>query len=408
MSDDVISLTNDDLMLINNTDSAEAFSKLNFDDLLTPNGIVGTESYLVNKITDEKIEGFEVRKHHVKDPAPTRYFVRTEDINMLPAIVLDKRKVHSQGNVFYLCTKLQSFSYEPEKIFSWREIIDFTGIPCHTNPIHYSLYKNKVLFGRVHKHVYHRVVSESAFGKDKYLEWWRHLINNSMNVSDPSTAKLFYAVCHNRDVTINELPTDLGKSDFGKFTNMLMRLGDGSNDVANPSRATKGTKEVADTSLTTLRFLHNTPKYYHEKNKPCFDEIFPYNVVNRYYYNLYDGYLQASFPNSFNASKVAVKYSYFYKWLIRSVLWYEEHWDELENLYPDYDLSPFVFRAKEERFKDHFFKFAKCLSHYALSVEEYSSLLIEEYKSHRAYESLVGSDDWKVEEVDMVERNKGD
>jgi len=390
-----ITLTDEDLMVINHTNSAEAFCKLYFDDLIMPNNIQGTETYI--SYGKKHIEGYEVKKHHVKNPAPTRYFVPLDQIGKLPAQVKSTVKVHDSKNVYYLTKKdLLSFRIEPEKIFSWREIIDYSGIPKHTNLKHFTLYKNKVLFGRTHPHVYHRTVTESAFGKDKYLEWVRFLLNHSMNISDPSTAKLFYAICHNRDVTINELPTDISKSDFGKFTNMLMRLGDGSNDVANPSRATKGTKEVADTSLTSVRFLHNIPKYYHDKGKPCFDEIFPYNVINRYYYNLYDGYSQASFPECYNAREVAEKYEVFYRSWIKSVLWYEEHWQELPNLYPGVPLEKFRFKNSEARFKTHFLSFAKCLSHYALSEKEYVDLLVREYKSHKSYEKMVLKEEYEV------------
>jgi len=69
--------------------------------------------------------------------------------------------------------------------------------------------------------------------------------------------------------------------------------------------------------------------------------------------------------------------------------WYEEHWHELENRYPNIPLIDFTFSYKEDRFRDHFVDFAKCLSHYANDEKEYLELLKEEYKTHKSYGSSI-------------------
>jgi len=385
-----------ELNIIWNTSTCEQFNKLNFDKMIMANNIQGLESYITyNK---KQIEGYEVLKQHVGDISPTRYFIRTEDANeKIPGMVEKIIKVHDSGKIYSLVTKMSSFKIIPEKIFNWRNIIDLSGIPNHTNKIHYTLYKNKILFGRTHRHIYSRIVSESAFGKDKYLEAITHLLNNSMNVSDPSVAKLFYAFCHSRDITINELPDDSIKSNFIKFCNLVIKA-DGTNIVVNPSRSVKGTKEVADTSLTSFRFIHNIPSYYTDKGQKGFDDIYPYNVINRFYYNLYSGYLKTDFPDFIDFEKEAKKYESFYRSWIKSVLWYQENWHTLSNRYSEVSLDEFTFRKKEERFKDHFRDFAKCLSHYAEDKNEYYELLHIEYASHKAYESLLKQDEFGVEE----------
>lgn len=379
-----------DQMMAWNTDVVESFNKLNFDKLLTPNLIEGLETFITyNK---KHLEGYEIKKQHIDKPTRTRYFIKSSQINELPLIVLESIKIHDKGNVYHLVTRYKSFKIVPAQVLSWRELIDSTGIPKHTNMLHYTLYKNKVLYGRLNRHLFTRIVTESAFGKDKYIEGWMHLINNATNVSDPSAPKLFYSLVHTRDVTINELPDTSNKSNFIKFCNMIIRASDGSNRVDNPSRATAGTKEFADTSLTSLRFLHNVPSYYHSVGEPSFDDIYPKNVVNRLYYNLYTGYLQAEFPNSFDIVKEAEKYSDYYKKIIKTALWYQENWHSLGNRYSNVDLSTYYFDKKNNRYRDHFIDFAKCLSHYARDEQEYKMLLDEEYKTHKDYEKLLAKE----------------
>jgi hypothetical protein len=213
-----------------------------------------------------------------------------------------------------------------------------------------------------------------------------------MVVSDPSSAKIFYAVCHTNDLTINELPDDSNKTDFGKMFNLFMRIGDKSNVIDNRARATSGTSETAQTDRLSVTFTHNVPEYYQDKGKKTFEDIYSYNVINRYYYNLYDGFLQSNFPENMNHEELAKKHEKFYQDWIRSVLWYEENWSKLYNRYPDVSLDSFSFPKKEDRFREHFIDFAKCISHYAKNETEYLTMLKEEYNTHMRYRKKISGD----------------
>jgi hypothetical protein len=276
-------------------------------------------------------------------------------------------------------------------VYNWREVIDYSGIPSHTNSLHYTLYKIKVLYSRIKGQVYHRTITESAFGKDKYKESIRLLLNEASLLSDPTVANLFYRACHNRDITINELPDTKNKSDFIKLCNMLIRLGDKTNVLDNRARNTTGTTDTADTSKLSLSFTHNVPKYYHDKGEKCFDDIYPYNVINRYYYNLYDGYLQAKFPNDVNYENVAVKYEPFIRDWIMSVKYWEIKFKSLKNKFDYIPLIDFKFMKHEERFNDHFSDFANAVSQYAKDEKEYLTMLHEEYKTHMDYRDMIGT-----------------
>lgn len=389
-----------DQMLIWHTKTINSFGSQNFDNILYPDNIVGTETYIVVGEDKKHIEGYVLSKRHKKDSTNTIYFLRTQDVDKLPMIISNVQKVHSKGNVYNLLTGGNSIRITPTKELSWRELIENSGIPEHTNPIHHTLYKNKVLYGRTKGQVFFRTITESAFGKDKYHEAIRLLLHQMCNLSDPTTPKLFYSACHNRDIRINELPESGSKADFIKLCNSLMRLGDGTTILDNRSRKTEGTSEVAHTEKLSTSFTHNIPKYYTDRGQKTFEEIFPYNVVNRYYYNLYDGFLEASFPNDINHEELAQKYAEFIKKWIKSALWYEENWHTLKNLFPDTDLTQYSFPPTENRFKDHFIDFARCLSHYAKDEIEYKMLLDTEYASHMRYRELIGQQP-ETEEVMM-------
>lgn len=376
------------------TKTCMAFNSLKYDDILYPSGIEGTEQYLVVGPVDDKrhIEGYIVKKHHTAHPTPTLYFVKSSDIKELPILITKTDKVHYQSKVYNLVTQFHSLNFKPEQILDWRDIIDNSGIPNHTKPTHYTLYKNKRLFARTHPHIFSRVISESAFGKDKYVEAFRFLLGDTMVISDPSSAKIFYAICHSSDITINELPDDSNKQDFGKMFNLFMRIGDKSNVVDNRARATSGTSETARTDKLSVTFTHNVPEYYQDKGKKTFEDIYSYNVINRYYYNKYEGYLESNFPENMNHENLATKHEKFYQDWIRSVLWYEQNWSKLYNKYPEIDLSRYKFHKKEDRFKEHFRDFAKCLSHYAKDEIEYKKLLDAEYLSHMEYRKQISGD----------------
>lgn len=394
-------LTKEEIMLIWNTATLEEFSHLNFDSVLYPSNIVGTETYI--KEDDNIVTGYEVRKRHKGQQVDTIYFVRSDDIPEMPLKIKSTRKILYAKKAYNLIIEADSMSITPDKIMNWRELIDYSGIPSHSNPIHYTLYKNKVLYGRTKKQVYYRTISESAFGKDKYKESVRLLLEHMSNLSDPTVSNLFYRACHNKDITICEMPDNTKKEDFIKLCNMLIRIGDGTKILDNRARKTDGTVDSAQIGKLSVSFIHNIPSYYSDKGLNIFEEIFPYNVINRYYYNLYDGFLQASFPSDTNYAAIAEKYSDFIKKWIKSAVWYEENWNKMTNLYPDVPLSNYHFLEKEPRFKDHFIDFARCLSHYAKTQEEYVMLLDEEYKSHNEYRKLIGE---KILEKSIEKQNE--
>ena len=383
-------ITKEDQMIIWHTKTIHAFSSQNFDNILYPDNIVGTETYIVVGENKKHLEGYVLSKRHKKDSTNTMYFLRTQDVLNLPMRIGKVTKVHSKGNVYSLLNGGVSVKITPTQELSWRECIDFSGIPAHTNPIHHTLYKNKVLYSRTKGQVFFRTITESAFGKDKYHEAVRLLMHQMCNLSDPTTAKLFYAACHNTDIRINELPESGTKADFIKLCNAVIRIGDASTILDNRSRKTEGTTEVAHIEKLSTSFTHNVPSYYSDRGHQTFEEIFPYNVVNRYYYNLYEGFLEASFPSDLNHPALAEKYSGFIKKWIKSVLWYEENWHRLKNLFPNVDLTQYSFQKAENRFKDHLIDFARCLSHYAKDETEYKNLLDVEYASHMKYRELIG------------------
>lgn len=382
-----------------NTNTLNEFRNLNYDQLLFPSNIEGMETYIKlpntyyngKKIAEgETIQGFECVKKHKDDIADTLYFVRTQDVNNMPLLIKKSEKVMFSKKVYNLVTESVAMRIKPEKKMSWKQLVQFMGLPYHENPVDYALYKNKILYGRTNKQFYYRVVSPSAFGKTKLKESIKLLTNNMTIVSDPSAPKLFYAICRATDVTLNEMPDYSTKSSFIKFCNMLMNIGDKSKGVENPSRSINGTKEYAETDKLSVSFTHNPPDYYHKVGERGFDDIFPENVISRYYYNYYTGVLNFSVSESYNAVESAIKYQGFLKDWIKTMLWYEENWDNIINPFGTKYLDLFEFANDRPRFKDHFVDFAKCLAEFCDGDErKYAKLLKAEYDSHKKYEEVL-------------------
>jgi hypothetical protein len=149
---------------------------------------------------------------------------------------------------------------------------------------------------------------------------------------------------------------------------------------------------VADTSKLSICFTHNSAKYYEDVGLKGFDSVYPYNVINRYYYNLYEGISEFHQVYGYDAMKEAQKNQEFIRDFIKTCLFYEENWHKIKNPFPECLLDGFIFEKHEPRFKEHFQDFAKCIAEYSNGdMNLYVSLLIEEYKSHISYKKLISN-----------------
>jgi len=389
--------TKEQQTLIWNTECLLCFHNMNFEMMLDSSNISGTETYI--KLGQEKdatcIEGFEFIKKHSNSDTNTIYFMRTQDCSELPILIQRVRKVRFAKKVFNLIEEFTPMKIKPAKKLSWRELIDYSGIPMHTNELHYTIYKNVVLYGRLKDQVYYRVITESKFGKDKYKESLRILLGKMRILNDPTRPNIFYSAIWNKDITICELPSLTNGDEFNKMVNQFIRIGDKTKVLDNPSRAksseTDGTTyDIARIDHLSLSFVHNIPLYYTEKGKKGFDTIYPYNMISRFYYVLLNGYLEAKFPHNINYKDIAQNNQQFIKDWIKTALWFEEHWHEIENPYPEFYLDKFEF-SKDSRFRDHFIDMARCFSQYARNDNEYMKLLVEYYCCHKNYEKLISN-----------------
>jgi len=402
-------ITKEQQMLIWNTKTLSAFNNLNFDMMLFESDIIGTETYITPGKDYPHYEGYEVHKKHKGDKTHTVYFVRTEDMKNMPLLIKPEgwRKVHYNKKVWKMITGATPMRIIPEKKLSFRQLVDKSGIPNHSNyDLHYTLYKIKVLYGLTKGSFYYRVITKSRFGKDKYKEACNILLNTGCILSDPTVANLFYRACHCDDITINELPTVTG-DEFNKLCNNFMRIGDGSTRIDNRARSTTGTSDVANTERLTVSFTHNIPKYYHDKGRKSFDDLFPYNVTSRYFYTLYEGHLKASFPHDMNYDELAVEHEQIIRDWIKSMLWYKNNWNTVTNNYPETLIDAEFEFADDSRFRDYFIDFSRAVAEYSEGdIKIYLKLLNSEYKAHKDYEALLKKEeedidvwDWKKSKV---------
>lgn len=369
----------------------KAFNELNFDSILYPSNILGVETYIRLGFDKDSpvINGYKISKKHKDSNVETIYFLKSEWIEDLPIKIVQTQKVNYKSEVLNVITKRDICRIKPEQKMSWRELIDYTGLPYHSNKLSYTLYKLKCVYARTKKQVYFRAVSDSAFGKTKYLEMLNLLLNKTCIISDATAPKLFFAICWQRMICINELPDVSDKKQYVKFCNQLINIGDKSKSIENPARKTEGTFDVADTSKLSVCFTHNFSKYYEETGLKPFESIFPTNVINRYYYNAYEGISEFHQPFGYNSQQIADKYQEYIKDVIKTFLYFEENIENIENPYPECILDKMLSQIPEPRFREHFIDFSKAVSLYSRDINEYVMLMIEEFKSHMKYRETI-------------------
>ena len=376
-------------MKIWHTKTLISFKNRKFDKKLDKSNIVSKEISIKEDYSGSQgIIGYAFSKKHASEDFIKTYFLKTSIAKKLPIEVLNSISfINKGGNVYHMVNDYNTLKIVPKQVMSWKQIIDNSGIPNHTKPFHYTLYKIKTLYGRLKDHIYYRVMTESAFGKDKYKESISILLDKCSILNDPTRPNLFFRACHHRDITVNELPAVKTGEEFSRFCNMLMRIGDGTNMLDNSARKTGGTKEIADTSMLSTSFTHNVPSYYHLKGMKGWYEIYPFNVYSRYFPTLYEGYLQANFPDNLDHEIIAGKYEDWLMDWIRSCLWYEKNWDHIRNTMNPNILQKYLdkFPDKLSRFKDHLKDMAKAFCEYSEGDELlYDRLLEAEYEAHKA------------------------
>lgn len=360
-----------------------AFNQLNYDKMLTASNLLGNEQCIkLSRDSLDFIDGFEAHKLHKNSTVKKTYFVPTLYAQQMPILIIPEalRKVRYQSKVYNLLTNATSIKITPERILSFRRLVDESGLTTHTKPDHYTTYKIIVLTARLGK-LCARVVTESAFGKDKYIEMVRLLMNGTTVLTDPTIAKLINRIQHDKFVVISEMPGVMSGEPFSQLCNAFITIGDDRQVLDNRARATRGTTESAVISNKSVLFIHNPRKYYTDKGKQGFEDIYPYNVINRYFMVNLLGYTETRFTENLDNMEYCNEFSSVLKDWVKSALWYEEHWHTLKNE-RGIDWERFNFPKHEERFKVNFERIALAVSHYAESDEEYLSMLKLLYNQH--------------------------
>ena len=358
-----------------------AFNYLNFDKVLNQSNLEGNEqSIKLGKNPDDYINGFEAYKRHKDSTFKTTYFIPTAYAAKLPIIVDETLQVRFKNRIYQVVKKATSLKIIPENILGFRALVDCSGIATHSNHLHYTIYKLIVLTCRLGKGCF-RVCTESAFGKDKYLEMNRLLLSRISVLTDPTIAKINNRIQHDKLLVLSEMPGKSTGEDFSMLCNALMIIGDDRQILDNRARSAQGTLEEANIGKTSVLFIHNPSSYYEKVGKKSFEDTFPYNVQNRYLPFRLFGHTECNFTDNLDNEEYAAEYKLNLQAWIKTAVWYEENWHSLKNKYSDIGCR-YVFAKKEERYATNFSRLALAISLYSRSQEEYVELLEVAYQSY--------------------------
>ena len=386
-----------------NVRTLSAFNNMNFDMIINKTNLRGTEQYIsLSRQKEDHVLGFEAVKRHKNKSVPTTYFIPTPKAEQIPIRIDQTIKQIFNSKVYNLVTDSTVMKIMPEKVYSFQELVNGSGLKDHTNPTHYTLYKIICLWCRLGKGCV-RIVTPSAFGKDKYLEMVRLLINRVTVLTDPTIAKLNNRIQHDKLIVLSEMPGETTGNGFRRFTNALNIIADDRQILDNRARAARGTSESADISSTSVMYIHNPATYY--SNGKGFKELMFKSTYNRYIPFILEGYTQSKFTPNLNPYSFVKKHHTYLKNWIKSALWYEENWHTYIDPY-FVDLSKYKFNKSNERWQTNFVRLAKAVSLYAGEDKiMYDKLIDELYKSH--IKQLDNEDEDKLddtEELKLYER----
>jgi len=272
------------------TDTLTDFNAKLYEGLLRREHIVTNE--IAKKYNEDEYMGYVLEKDNPETKLKDRYFVRTEDIPLLPFKVDKWIKFSYRSEVFKFVTKCISCNIPARPDMTFRDMVDYYADYLHSNPDHFNLAKI-ILIAAYCERLNIRIVSEASFGKDALCDILSILNGSVSNLYNATLAKLKYAL-NNDFIVINELG-GLKKEEIGSLQVYLTQAGAYKPVYENNSRSAKGTKESMDLRDKSHVIFHNTPEYYTGKNQLYFEQMFTPAIMDRFPGLLMAGYVQEDF-----------------------------------------------------------------------------------------------------------------
>ena len=321
-----------------------------------------------------------------KTPTGKIWALPQEHLEALPIMVTKfKKDVAYNQKVYEYITEYKSAKFREERVMGFRQLVDELCCFEHSSPIDFILWKIIVLAGVCGRLVC-RVSSQPGFGKDSVVNVIGDLCGTSVIVHKPTMAKLKY-VLTNKLVMLNEL-ANLKGDDREAMESFLLATGALSNVFENNSRSVEGTKETYNIGKLSLLLTYNDKACYPE-NYVYFDDMFNQAVPDRFIPFQFKGRITEQLnPNPPNAAAIADQNAEYYKSIVRTIMWYRNHW------YEEIALKPCGFKCGAERglpqrWASNFDTISHFITLYSENAKENAALLETLYDRHLEYQKQI-------------------
>jgi len=310
-----------------------------------------------------------------------KYLVEKNCIDDVPIEVLDEEMVAYKGSGYKLVRNYSSHKIRPERIYSFRELIQKFAYFKHSCPKDFLLYKI-LCFASYFSRINFRCSSQPAFGKDSVLNLLNDISGNVSIVQKPTIAKLEY-LSVNKVLVCNEM-SNLTQKEQEEIEHYLLAVGAFANRYTKRSRGSKkhGSKEEYDISKLSLIILYNDIECYNSTDK-YFDKIFPKQIIDRFPAFKFNGRIEENFGEIRNADDIAKSKKDDFLKIIRTIRYYQNLWRDELKPYSAIDFGLSV------RYQKIFNIISMFVNIYSKNEKEYKSLMGELYNRFIGYEHMI-------------------
>jgi len=315
-----------------NYEVIQAFNEIYYRGLLTKKDLASNKEVVVKEASRFKEENVNNETVVMEEPVALnnyffvlqkntdRYLLQSDQVHRLPIQVRECEKIAYNKEGFNLIKKFAPVGFAPQRMMSFRHMVDNFAFFNHNNSPHFKLWKIIALTAYLSR-INVRVATEPAFGKDSILRLLDDLMEHIGIVQKPTLAKLEY-LTNNKVILVNEF-VNLSPQETREIEQYLLTVGDFSNKYQKRSRAssTYGGTEEYDTSKLSVILTYNNLDCYPEDIK-YFDEAHTKQIKERFLPFKFSGRLEHVFNREATPSELAEKHKDFYVAIARTIKYF--------------------------------------------------------------------------------------
>jgi len=307
------------------------------------------------------------------------YLLDKDDINKLPIRINEKQIqeiILKNNKHVQILHEPISFKITPNKIFTFRTLIDSMCPFKHSQPDNYTLYKI-IMVGAWLDRYYVRLCTESEFGKDSFSTPMQSLLQDYRVVSEPRTVPaILREITRDGVIVFNEACGNLKKDVKDVMEGFMLNVAADDPIYKNGAKASAahGTKDVYDISGESVVAIYNNLQQYKEVKK-YFDYQFNNNdaIQSRLLPLKANGVLLEDFSIELDFADLAEKNQTYYANVLKSLSWYKQnHFAEYSQ---NTHFKPISTDFLSNRHKNTFNKIMAKIALYCENQEEYDKFV---------------------------------